>query len=123
MSDPDNAIFWTLSEALAWGQRRDPPDSCYDFLRTLHELCSAGRVHAIGHRPNDRPDDALVPIPASDWVELYFDSDGEQLRSGDLFSGILDRRRAWTSVRFSQADLVREWPKAGAAAFVEEQAD
>jgi hypothetical protein len=64
-----------------------------------------------------------VPIPAPDWVELHFDSNGEQLRSGDLFSGLLRRGRAWTSVRFSQADLVREWPKAGAAALVKEQAD
>lgn len=80
-------------------------------------------MHAIGFSPAGQPRDGLIPIPASDWVELYFDSDGEQLRSGDLFSGILLQRLAWTSVRFSQADLVREWPKAGAAAFVKEQAD
>jgi hypothetical protein len=55
-------------------------------------------------------------------MELYFDSDGEKLRSEDLFSGFLHRRRTWISVQFSQADLVREWPKAGAAAFVRELA-
>jgi hypothetical protein len=122
MSDRDHAVFWTLSESLAWGQRQDPPASVYDFLRTLHELCSDGRVHAIGHGPTGRSRDALVPIPAPGWMELYFDSDGEKLRSEDLFSGILHRRRTWISVQFSQADLVREWPKAGAAAFVRELA-
>jgi hypothetical protein len=123
MSDPYHAVFWTLPEALAWGQERDPPLSFRDFLGTLHKLCSSGRVNATGFSPAGQPGDALIPIPASDWVKLYFDSDGEQLRSGDLFSGVLRRRRAWTSVRFSQADLVREWPKAGAATFVKEQAD
>ena len=123
MSDPYHAVFWTLPEALAWGEERDPPDSFYDFLRTLHKLCSSGRVHAIGFSWADQRRDALAPISALYWVELYFDSDGEQLHSGDLFSGIFDRRRAWTSVRFSRTDLVREWPKAGAAAFLKEQAD
>jgi hypothetical protein len=123
MTGPDNAVFWTLPEALAWGQTRDPPDSFEDFLRTLHELCSSGRVHAIGHRLTGQPRNAFIRIPASDWAELYFDSDGEQLRSEDVFSRILYRRRAWTSVRFSQADLVREWPKAGAAAFVKGEAN
>ena len=121
MSDRDRADFWTLSESLAWGQRQDPPASFQDFLRTLHELCSAGRVHAIGHRPTGLSRDALVPIPPG-WMELYFDSDGEKLRSEDLFSGLLHGRRTWISVQFSQADLVREWPKAGAAAFVTELA-
>jgi hypothetical protein len=123
MSDPDHAVSWTLSEALAWGQRRDPPDAFRDFLTTLHQLCSSGRVQAIGIWQDGGPCDALVPIAVSDWPELYFDSDGEQLRSGDLFSGVLHRRRAWTSVRFSQADLVREWPGTGAAAFATELAD
>jgi hypothetical protein len=121
MSDPDHAVSWTLSESFAWGQRQDPPASLPDFLWTLHELCSEGRGHAIGHHPTGRSRDVFVPIPASDWKELYFDSsDGEKLRSEDLFSGILNRRRTWISVQFSQADLVREWPKAGAAAFVSE---
>lgn len=123
MTGRDNAVFWTLTEALAWGQTRDPPDAFRHFLLTLHGVCSSGRVQAIGYRPSGQLRNALVPIPAADWIELYFDSDGERLRSGDLFSGVLHRRRAWTSVRFSQADLIREWPKAGAANFVTEQAD
>ncbi len=123
MTGPDNKVFWTLLNALAWGQTRDPPDSFQDVLRTLHELCSSGRVHAIGRRLTGQPRNAFIRIPASDWVELYFDSDGEQLRSEDVFSRILYRRRAWTSVRFSQADLVREWPNAGVAGFVKEHDD
>jgi hypothetical protein len=121
MSDPDHSNSWTLPEALAWGQGQDPPDSWQDFLRTLHALCRSGRVSALG-RLTGQPHDTLVPISASDWADLYFDSDGKQLRSADLLCGILHRRRAWTSVRFPQADLVREWPKAGAASFVTEQA-
>lgn len=123
MSDPDQAALWTLTEALAWGQGRDPPDALRDFLETLDELCRSGRVQAFGLRQTESPRNTLEPLPASDWIELYFDSDGKQLRSGDLFSGRLHNRRPWTSVRFSQADLIREWPKAGAAAFATEQAD
>jgi hypothetical protein len=124
---------------LAWGQYRDPPDAFADVLGTLHELCLSGSVHAIGHRcetPSrtglaaagsattaDRPFDALEPIPADDWAELYFDSDGKQLRSEGLFSVRLRRHRAWTSVRYSQADLVEKWPKAGARAFVKAAGD
>ena len=70
MSDPDHAVFWTLPEALAWGQRRDPPDAFGAVLLTLHELCSTGRVHAIGDRPSGQPRDALVPLSAADWIEL-----------------------------------------------------
>ena len=64
----------------------------------------------------------MAAIPPTDWLGLYFDSDGEQLRSGDLLLGILHKRLAWTSPRFSKADLIREWPPAGAAAFATEQA-
>jgi hypothetical protein len=135
-----NAInVWELPEVLAWGQDRDPPDVFADVLATLHALCLSGDVHAIGYRCEapkcagravagsattvDRPIETLEPIPADNWTELYFDSDGERLRSEDLFSGILRRRRAWTSVRYSQADLVKRWPKAGSRAFVKAAAD
>jgi hypothetical protein len=123
MSDPDQAALWTLPEALAWGQGRDPPDAFRDFLETLHHLCGSGRVQAFGLRRRGGLSDTLAAIPPNDWLELYFDSDGEQLGSGDLFLGILHKRLAWTSLRFSKADLIREWPPAGAAAFATEQAD
>jgi hypothetical protein len=119
-SDLDHAVFLVLPDTLAWGERRDPPDAFANFLLTLHELCASGRVRALGYRPTGKAPDALTPVPAADWSTLYFDSDGKQLRSGDLFSGVLRRCRAWVSVRFSLADLVREWPKSGAAAFVAE---
>src|SRR5271156_3463876 len=119
MSKRDHADFWTLPEVLAWAKKRDPPDAFRDSLLTLHELCNAGHVKALGH-PDDRRSGAPLPILASDWVGLYFDNDGKKLRSADLLDG---GRIAWTSVRFSEADLVREWPKSGAAAFVAEQAD
>lgn len=102
------------------GQRHDPPDGFRDFLTTLYELSSCSRVQAFGFCQDVDRRDTLVPIAASDWRRLCFDSDRERLRSADLF---LDRRRAWTSVRFSKADLVREWPAAGAAAFATELAD
>ena len=116
MSDPDHTASWTLPEALTWGQERDPPEAFRDFLLTLHGLCHSGRVHATGCRRASQPRDAVVPIPAADWMGLNFDSDGEKLRSGDLFSARLPGR-VWTSVRFSRADLIREWPRTGAAAF------
>jgi hypothetical protein len=62
-----------------------------------------------------------MPIPAIDWVDIWFDSDGEKLHCADLCSGILHRRRRWTSVGFSQVDLIHEWPCAGAPAFANEQ--
>ena len=108
MSDLDDTAFLVLPDMLAWGQRRDPPDGFADFLLTLHALCACGRVRALGYRPTNKPPVALTPIPAADWTTLYFDSDGKQLRSGDLFSGVLCRCRAWISVRFSLADLARE---------------
>src|SRR6266851_5893369 len=40
----------------------------------------------------------------------------------DLFS-ISRERRAWTHVQFSRDDLIQEWPKAGAAAFIEAEAE
>jgi hypothetical protein len=123
MCDPDHAASWTLSEALTWGQRRDPPDAFEDFLITLHGLCGSGRVQAFGRRQTGSRYGSLLPIPAADWTESYFDSDGEKLRSGDLFLGILHKRLAWTSLRFSEADLIREWPPTGAAAFATKQAD
>jgi hypothetical protein len=122
MTDPDPAVFLTLPEALAWGQSCEPPVALRDFLPTLHRLCRSGRIHAVG-RPSDRPYHALTPIPSTDWIDIWFDSDSEKLHCANLFSGILHRRRVWNSVAYSQVDLIREWPRAGAAALANEQAD
>jgi hypothetical protein len=81
-------MFLTLTEGLVWGERREPPDAFRDFLLTLHHLCSNDRVNAIGCL-SDQPYEGPVPIPASDWVDLYFDSDGEKLRNTGLFSRLL----------------------------------
>ena len=79
MSEPDQAAFWTLPEALARGQKRDPAYAVQDFLETLHHLCGSGRVQAFGLRQRGGLSDTLAAIPPNDWLELYFDSDGEQL--------------------------------------------
>jgi hypothetical protein len=136
MSQSDHAVFWTLPEALAWGQKRDPPDAFPDFLLTLYGLCCSGQVRAVGRRVEGaakvlwsnreevprrvsvapRPRDLSEPLPAREWEDLHFDSDGQKLRTEDLFSSS-HGRRAWTHVQFSRDDLIREWPTAGAADF------
>jgi hypothetical protein len=121
MSDSNHAILLTLPEALTWAKSREPPTALRVLLAMLHQLCRSGRVRALG-RPSRGPSDASVPIPASEWVDLWFDSDGEKLRCTDLFLGILPRRRAWTSVQFSQVDLAREWPRVDDAADAVERA-
>jgi hypothetical protein len=112
MSEPDRAVFWSLPEALAWGQKRDPPDAFADFILTLHGLCHSGRVHAAGRRlelaskplrrsrekvaqrpsVEPRPGHLSEPIPNRQWEDLHFDIDGKELRTGDLFSISHDRR-------------------------------
>jgi hypothetical protein len=134
MSDADHQAYWTLAEVFAWAQAQDPPILIHQFLLTLHELCRSGRVRTVGRRcegvtaplggpRSGRPLESSDPISPLQWANLYFDSDGQQFRSEDLFSGVLRRQRVWTSVRFSRDHLIGEWPRAGAAAFVEAQAD
>jgi hypothetical protein len=79
MSDIDRVVWLTLAEALDWGQRRDPPESFGDFLATVHELCRSDRVRSRGRRWTTG--DAVEPIPASEWANLWFDSDGQRFRS------------------------------------------
>lgn len=121
MSDPDYAVLWTLSEALAWGQRHDPPDGFRDFLTTLHELSSSSRVQAFGFCQDADRRDALVPIAASDWRRLCFVSDGKGLLTADLFLALGSR----CEPRFGSRKPI--WsgsgPAAGAVAFATGLAD
>jgi len=110
---------------VVWGRSLDPPESFQNFLRTLHELCRSNRVPAFGRRwaaNTGAPAIALEPISPHEWADLHFNSDGEKLQNDDLSSFSL-RRPGWTFVQFPADDLIREWPQAGGAAFVEELAD
>lgn len=113
MSDIDRATWLTLVEVVEWGQSRDQPELFRSFLVTLYDLCRSSRVRARGRRWTTR--DAVQAIPASEWGDLWFDSDGQRFRSHDLRSGI-EGRRAWTEIQFSRDDLIAHWPQTGGAA-------
>jgi hypothetical protein len=67
--------------------------------------------------------DAVEPIPASEWANLWFDSDGQRFRSYDLWSGTIKWQHAWTDVSFRHDDLTVHWPLTGASSFLKMLAD
>jgi hypothetical protein len=137
----NKGAYWTLPEVISWIRTRSEKQlpvseisaMTIEFARTIDELlesCRAGRIHAVGRyciwpdqslkysidpqvqmrwaqavSNQGHPSDFVESIPSTQWFGL-------ELEPLDNARSKYSDRRIWTTVRFSQADVIREWPPA-----------